>query len=62
MRKYGIYGIYILELLDIDEQDTEFSFRKLEFNNAYLNKSPFKYHMSIFWGGSEAMLLLIFLI
>ena len=47
MRKYVIY---ILELLDIEEQGTEFWFSKLEFDmiyNAYSNQSPFKYHISI---------------
>ena len=51
MRKYVIY---ILELLDIEEQGTEFWFRKLKFimiYNAYSNKSPFKYYISILGGG-----------
>ena len=42
-----------------------FAFRKLEFDtiyNAYSNKSPFKYYISILGvggGGSEAMLILL---
>ena len=60
MRKYAIY---ILELLDIEEQDTEFFFRKHELNmiyNAYSNKLSFKYYISILGGrGSEAMLILL---
>ena len=51
--------IHIIELLDKDEQDTEFWFRRLEFNNAYLNKSSFKCYISILWGGSEAILILL---
>ena len=46
----------------LEEQGTEFCFRKLEFNmrdNAYSNKTPFKYFISILGGrGSEAMLIL----
>ena len=44
---------YILELLDIEEQGTEFCFRKLKFitiYNGYSNKSPFKYYISILGG------------
>ena len=44
----------ILELLDIEEQGTEFCFRKLRFiimiYNAYSNESPFKYYISILGG------------
>ena len=44
---------YILELLDIQEQVTEFWFRKLKsitIYNAYSNKSSFKYYISILGG------------
>ena len=44
---------YILELLDTEEHSTEFCFRKLEFDviyNAYSNKSPFMYYISVFGG------------
>ena len=44
---------YIHELLDIEEQGTEFCFRKLKFitiYNAYSNKSPFKFYISILGG------------
>ena len=44
---------YILELLDIEEQGNEFCFKKLRFittYNAYSNKSPFKYYISILRG------------
>ena len=50
MRKWVIY---IPELPDIEEQGTEFRFRKLEFNtiyNTYVKKSPFKYYISILGG------------
>ena len=61
MRKYVRY---ILELLDTEEQETEFCFRKLKFImilNAYSNKSPFKYYISILGGErSEAMLICLF--
>ena len=55
---------YILELLDIEEQGTEFCFRKLEFitiYNAYSNKSPFKYYIGILGGGvwGHAYLLIL---
>ena len=41
-----------------------FAFRKLEFDtiyNAYSNKSPFKYYISVLGegGGSEVMLILL---
>ena len=45
--------MYILELIDIEEQETEFCFGKLESNtilNAYWNKSTFKYYISILGG------------
>ena len=45
---------YILELLDVEEQGTEFCFKKLKIitiYNAYSNKSPFKYYISILGGG-----------
>ena len=48
--------------LKIEEQGTELFFRNLEFNtinNAYSNKSPFKYYISISEGwGYEVMLIL----
>ena len=50
------YILCILKLYDIEEQNTEFCFMKIEFNtidNAYLNISPFKYDASILgcvWG------------
>ena len=48
------HSIYILEVLDIEEQGIEFCFRKLEFNMIYnpnSNKSPFKYYISILGRG-----------
>ena len=45
--------IYILELLDKEEKGTEFCFCKLKFDvmyNAYSNKSPFNYYISILGG------------
>ena len=47
------FVIYILELLDIEEQGTEFCFRKLKFitiYNAYSKEFPFKYYISILGG------------
>ena len=41
-------------LLNIEEQDTEFCFMKLEFdsiNKTYTNKLPFKYYIRILGGG-----------
>ena len=44
----------ILDLLDIEDQGTDFCFWKLRFNtiyNVYSKKSPFKYYISIYGGG-----------
>ena len=46
----------ILKLPDIEEQGTEFCFKKLEFYtiyNAYVKKSPFTYYISILGGRSR---------
>ena len=59
----SLWSLHILEKIShyIEKQGTMFCFRNLEFNtiyNAFSNKSPFKYHISILGGcGSEAMLI-----